>query len=86
MKTKIISVMILALFTVPAFAVDGAPQPKPAGPNFEKHKADIIGRIDARIARNQEEKACVQSAQNHDAIKACRDKFKAEIREQQQKK
>jgi hypothetical protein len=86
MKTRILSAAIAVFFAVPAFAVDSTTQPKPPGPNFEKHKSEIISRIDARIARNQEEKACVQSAQNHNAIKACRDKFKAEAKEQQQKK
>jgi hypothetical protein len=86
MKTKIISAFITMLFAVPAFAVDGTTLPKPAGPNFEKHKSEIISRIDARIARNQEEKSCVQSSQNHADIKACRDKFKADSKQQQQKK
>jgi hypothetical protein len=86
MKTKIISVFIAMLFAFPAFAVDGTTLPKPAGPNFEKHKSEIISRIDARIARNQEEKSCVQASQNPADIKACRDKFKAESKQQQQKK
>jgi hypothetical protein len=86
MKTRILSVVVAMLFTVPAFAVDSTSMPKPPGPNFEKHKTDIISRIDARIARNQEEKTCVQAAQNHADIKACRDKFKAEIKEMRQKK
>jgi hypothetical protein len=86
MKTKIISVFIAMFFAVPAFAVDSPPQPKGPGPNFEQHRSDILKRIDARIARNQEEKACVQSAKNHDDIKACRDKFKEEIKEQRQRK
>ena len=86
MKKVIMSTVVAMLFALPAFAVDSAPQPKAPGPNFEKNKGEIIGRIDARIARNQEEKTCVQAAQNHADIKACRDKFKAEAKEQRQKK
>jgi hypothetical protein len=86
MKSKIISAVVAILSAVPAFAVDSTIQPKPAGPNFEKHKSEIISRIDARIARDQEKKSCVQASQNNTDIKACRDKFKAETKEQQQKK
>jgi hypothetical protein len=86
MKAKIISVVVAMLFAVPVFAAEPVPLQKAAGPNFEKHKADIISHIDTRIARNQEEKSCVQAAQNHVDIKACRDRFKAEIKEQRQKK
>ena len=86
MNTKIISTLITLFIAVPAFAADNAPQPKGPGPNFEQHRADILKRIDARIARNQEEKSCVQAAKNHDDIKACRDKFKEEVIEQRQKR
>lgn len=87
MKTAMIAVVVSILFTVPAFADDNAPQPKGKGPgpNFEQRKSDILKRIDERIARNQEEKTCVQAAKNHDDLKACRDKFKAEVQEQRQK-
>lgn len=85
MKTATIAVAVSILFAVPVFAVDNAPQPKGPGPNFEQRKAEILKRIDGRIARNQEERACVQAAQNHNDIKACRDKFKAEFQEQRQK-
>lgn len=84
MKTTMMAVSVSLLFAVSAFAIDGAPQPKGVGPNFEKNKADIISHIDQRIARNQEEKACVQAAKNHDDVKACRDKFKTEVKEQRQ--
>lgn len=86
MKTTMILAAVSILFAAPAFAVDTIPQSKSPGPNFEQHKADIIKRIDGRIARNQEEKVCVQAAANHDAIKVCRDTFKAEVMEQRQKK
>lgn len=85
MKTALIAMAVSILFAVPAFSVDSTPQSKGVGPNFEQHKSDIIKRIDERIARNQEEKSCVQAAKNHDDVKACRDKFKAEVKEQQHK-
>lgn len=86
MKTKIISAVFAMFLAVPAFAVDNSSQPKSPGPNFEQHRGDILKRIDARIARNQEEKSCVQAAKNHDDVKGCRDKFKEELKEQRQKR
>jgi hypothetical protein len=85
MKTAMIAAAVSILFAAPAFAADNAPQPKGPGPNFEQRKAEILKRIDERIARNQEERACVQAAQNHNDIKACRDKFKSEFPGQRQK-
>ena len=81
MKRTMMAVAVSILFAVPVFAAD-APQQKMPGANFEQHKTDILNRIDQRIARNQEEKACVQAAKNHADIKACRDKFKEEVQEQ----
>jgi hypothetical protein len=85
MKTAMIAAAVSILLAAPAFAADNAPQTKGPGPNFEQRKSEILKRIDERIARNQEEKACVQAAQNHNDIKACRDKFKSEFQEQRQK-
>jgi len=78
--------IVMILFAVFAsasisFAADTAPQAKEFGQNFDKHKTEVISRIDARIARNQEEKSCVQAAQKPADIKACQDKFKSEMRE-----
>lgn len=82
MKTAIMIVSASLLFAVSAFATDAAPQQKGPGPNFEQNKAEILKRIDQRISRNQEEKSCIQAAKNHDDVRACRDKFKAEVQEQ----
>jgi ribosomal protein L12E/L44/L45/RPP1/RPP2 len=59
--------MGLFLFALPAFA---------EGPNFETFKAEAIKNIDERIGKMQEHKACVSSAANKDAMKACREKMK----------
>jgi hypothetical protein len=85
MKKTLIAMAVSILFAAPAIAADNAPQAKGPDQNFEQRKADILKRIDERIARNQEEKACVEAAKNHDDLKACREKFKAEIMEQRQK-
>jgi len=85
MKTVMIAMAVSILIAAPAFAADNAPQPKGPGPSFEQRKSDILKHIDERIARNQEEKTCVQAAKNHDDLKACRDKIRAEVMEQRQK-
>ena len=72
------AVLFLIFLSISAFAADNEPKFKGPGQNFEKHKADVISRIDARIARNQEEKTCVQEARKPADIKACQDKFKAD--------
>lgn len=86
MKKKIVSLVVAGLFAVPAFAIDNAPVPKAPVQNFEQHKAEILKRIDERIARSQEEKICIQAAQNQNDIKVCRDKIREEVRDQLQKK
>ena len=72
MKKIMIAVTVSILFAVPVFATDATPPPKMPGANFEQHKADMLKRIDQRIARNQEEKACVQAAKGPADLKACR--------------
>jgi hypothetical protein len=85
MKTSMIAVAVSILFAAPAFSANNAPQTRGPGPNFEQRKSEILMRIDERIARNQEERACVQAAMNHNDLKACRDKFKSELQDQRQK-
>ena len=80
-----IAVAVSILFVAPVFSADNAPQFKGPGPNFEQRKSEILKRIDERIARNHEERSCVQAAMNHYDLKACRDKFKSEFQDQRQK-
>jgi len=85
MKAGMIIGTVSVFFALQANAADTTPQTKTASPNFEQHKADILKRIDERIAHNQEEKGCIQAAKNQNDIKACREKFKAENKEMRQK-
>jgi len=86
MKQIRIAVLVACITSISSgvWAADTPQQPK-TGANFEQHKTEILKRIDTRIARNQEERACIQAAVNRDAIKVCRDKFKQEMQEQHQK-
>jgi hypothetical protein len=73
MKRFIMGFCLVFVFAAVSFAAD---MPRAKGQNLEKHKAEIINRIDARIARNQEEKTCVQAAKTFADVKVCQDKFK----------
>ena len=84
MKRYLIAMALVAAATT-AFAVDAPPPGQEKGQNFDKFKADVVSRINARIARNQEELACVQSAKNHADLKACREKFREEVKEQRER-
>jgi hypothetical protein len=73
MRKKITTAILLSLaFAVPAFAVEGGGQlPKDQAVSFEQRKADVLKNIDERMARMQEDKACVQAAANQEELKAC---------------
>lgn len=81
MKTACITALaVTIMFGGIAIAADAPVQARPAA-NFEQRKADHLKRVDERIAHLQEERACIQAAANHDALKACHDKFRSEIRQ-----
>ena len=83
---KILIATAFALFLAsPVIAADTAPQPKGSTSDIAQQKSEILKRIDARIAYNQEEKTCIQAAKTQDDIKACQNKLKSELQEQRQK-
>ena len=84
MKKSIITLALLFAASS-AFAVEPSASPeqgKGTGPNFEKRKAEIVSRINARIARNQDELSCVQAAKDHADLKESRKKMKREMKKQ----
>ena len=62
---------LLLTLLLAASAPTLAQTPPPATP-FEQHKAAIIAKIQAHIAREQSLLSCVQSAQDRAAVKACK--------------
>jgi hypothetical protein len=84
MKRAIIAAALLSLvFTVPVLAAEGGQPPSAPGQTFEQTQAHTLKMIDERIAALQEGKTCVQAAKNDDDLKACREKFMAEMRKKQ---
>ena len=82
MKKALIAAVALSLvLAVSAFAADsGRPQNIPA-PNFDQRKSDILKMLDERMAGLQEAKHCIEAAKNHDDIRTCREKHRAEMME-----
>jgi hypothetical protein len=79
MKTVLI-VIVLSISITLSFAEGNTGK----APHFEQKKVEVLKHTDQRIARNQEERSGVQAAANLDALKACREKFKAEMKSDRQ--
>ncbi len=80
MKSTLIAAAIASVLAIPAFAADPLARQDRQGQTVEQKKAEIIQHIEERISNSQAEKSCVQSAQTHDSIKACRDKYRPKQR------
>lgn len=49
------------------------------GESFEDVKTKIVGMLDMRISKIEEEKTCVKAAKSKDDIRACREKMKKNL-------
>jgi hypothetical protein len=59
-----------------AVADEQGMSPRGRGHNVAQKKAEILQYIEERIANSKLEMTCVQSAQSHDELKACREKYR----------
>ena len=75
MKTWLIAALFTGVFATPAFAADSLNESQKPAPSFEQTKAAVLTQIDQSSAPDQALKACVQSAQTYEVIKACRAKY-----------
>ncbi|MBT0666058.1 hypothetical protein KI809_17230 [Geobacter pelophilus] len=48
--------------------------------NFDQKKTAQLKRVEERIIHLQEERACIQAAGNQEALKACHEKFRNEVK------
>lgn len=82
MKT---TVLIAVLLTVAAGQVWSAEEQGTAGrgnaKGIDQKKAEIVRHIEDRIANSKLELVCVQGAASHDALKACREKYRPQHRQ-----
>lgn len=76
MKKALAAVAFTVFCVTNAFAADTNIRQNEHGKNFEQKKAEILNHIEQKIVREQEEKACVESAKSHDELKACWKKFR----------
>lgn len=86
MKTALIAAALTGIFVVPALAADSNTNQQGSSQNVAQKKAEILKHIDLRIANSQEEKVCVQAAESHEGLKACREKYRPKAREVLQNK
>jgi hypothetical protein len=69
--SALLLVLGLAGFAETLHAANGAPA------DFEQRKAEQLRRLDQRLSRLRDERACVQAAASQDALKSCRQQLKA---------
>lgn len=84
MKALLISALLTGIWLIPAFAADRDTNPPGSQPTVEQKRAEIMEKISQRIARSQEEMACVQSASSHAELKACREKYRPDPKPERQ--
>ena len=73
MKTiavNLLVVLLLALSAGVGYSANAAPV------NLEQQKAEQLRRIDTRIKRLQDERACVSAATTREAVRSCRQQFR----------
>jgi len=75
MKSWLIAAMLTGLCVTTVFATDSLNDSQKPVPSFEQTKADILNHIDQSPAPDQALKACVQSSQSYEVLKACREKY-----------
>jgi len=59
------------LFAMPSVAANGGQAGQGSGAPFEQRKAEFLSRIDQRLGRLQEVRACVSAAPTPEALRAC---------------
>ncbi|MBZ0156265.1 MAG: hypothetical protein K8I29_08670 [Alphaproteobacteria bacterium] len=67
-RTVILSISLAAaLFSLSACSPAVRPDPV-----FERRKAELLSRVENRIRHLQDDKACIEAAQNHYELQRCR--------------
>ena len=72
MKSALFAVIAASLlFVMPSIAANGGQAGQGSGVTFEQRKAEVLSRIDHRLARLQEARGCVSAATTPEALRAC---------------
>ena len=72
MKTIAVNLLVALLLTLSAGAGHSAATPV----TLEQDKAEQLKRIDTRIKRLQDERACISAATTKEAVRSCRQQFR----------
>lgn len=72
MKTIAVNLLVAVVLALSAGAGHSAAAPA----SLEQEKAEQLKRIDTRIKRLQDERACVSAASTREAIRSCRQQFR----------
>jgi len=83
--TAVATVLSLA-FAAPAFATEGTKTSQETSSNFEQVKDNYLKRLEDRMNRLQQEKTCIEKAQNQDELRNCKWKNKGKRQEYRGKK
>jgi hypothetical protein len=76
MTRFLIGAMLSVVCALSSWAGEESPGQRGANRPFAQKQAEILARIEQKIAQKQEEKVCVQAATSRDDLDACRDKFR----------
>jgi hypothetical protein len=84
---KILTVFLLC-FSLNVFADhhEGDSDKKMEGMSFEEAKKMKLEKVDMMIKRMEEHKNCISSAQDKDALKACREKMMSQRKERKEQR
>jgi hypothetical protein len=99
MRTAMIAALITVAFALPVCGADDSNNsadrnqfgnnrggnPQGQGQTVAQKRAEITQHIEERITNSLAEKECVQAAQPHDALQACREKYRPQQRGPQQR-
>lgn len=86
MKNKLIIALAVCVWSMPAFAANPDTVVAKDKPDFAQKRAEILAHLGEKIARVQQEQACVEAATSSAELKACREKFRAERQERRANK
>jgi hypothetical protein len=70
-KVFIIATVLVLTFVSPVFSADNAASTKTSEADLEQQKADIIKKLDKRIAKIKDKRSCIQEATSTEDFKAC---------------
>ena len=68
-------IIFLLLATVSSARAETQKDQEQKQERFNQHKQEMKTRLDTRISTLQKAKTCVESAQDHEALRTCHDEF-----------